>query len=170
MNINKIIYTDIYVDKEKMSETNKPISYQQLRKQQQEEYNAFPKEFGFGEKQIAEGLVRLGFNPGDTDKVVGIGGGGFIRCTDAASFKEMLVRHHRELTEAMKDEEFAYTAFHTELMAHEYSWTGDASDTINALGLTIEEIENNPTLKRALKRAAKDVNKSDCFRIPKKEK
>lgn len=144
---------------EKTISDKKPISYQQLRKQQQEEYNAFPKAFGFGNKQIAEGMKKLGLDPTDFDKVVGIVAGGFIRKTDVPAYKVMLRRHAHQLKAAMQDKDFAISAFKAELINHECAWTGEVEDALFSLGLTAEMVEKNPVLKEALKAAIKNITK-----------
>lgn len=142
-----------------ISYREKSISYRRLKIEQQEEFNAFPKEYGFGDKQIAEGMKKLGLGPTDFDKVVGIGAGGFIRKTDVRAYKAMIRRHAHQLQEAMQDKDFAVSAFKTELINHEYTWTGEVEDALFSLGLTLEMVEKDPVLKKALKTAIKNITK-----------
>ena len=46
--------------------------------------------------------------------------------------------------------------FYTELANHEYSYTGDVTDAVNACGLTVEQLNANPALIIGLKKAADD--------------
>lgn len=89
-----------------------------------------------------------------------IGGGGIIRKTDAEAMRAMFDRHRRELQEAIAadktGEGFIYDMFYTELANHEYSYTGDVTDAVNACGLTVEQLNANPALIKGLKKAADD--------------
>ena len=49
-----------------------------------------------------------------------------------------------------------YHMFYTELANHEYSYTGDVTDAVNACGLTVEQLNANPALIIGLKKAADD--------------
>lgn len=51
---------------------------------------------------------------------------------------------------------FAKSAFKSELANHEYCYTMDPYDAINALGYTSDEINNDPLLHKALKEAKKN--------------
>ena len=63
------------------------------------------------------------------------------------------VGNEAERKAAMQDDEYLFTMFNYELANHEYSYTGDLDDTLDALGLTIEEINADPRMADALKRA-----------------
>ena len=53
--------------------------------------------------------------------------------------------------------DFAYDMFRYELANHEYGYTYDTDDTVEALGLTYDEIDADPKLKDAFERAKRDV-------------
>ena len=59
----------------------------------------------------------------------------------------------KSLGAAMQDDEYLFSMFNYELANHEYGYTGELDDTLDALGLTIEEINTNPRMVDALKRA-----------------
>lgn len=130
-------------------------TYVQLRNRHQEEVNNFPIGFAFNDKQLEEELQRLETKASDC---ISIGAGGFIRKKDKEIFVTMMRRHKKEMKEAMKDEEFAYQAFLCELQNHEYSYTEDPEDALNALGLSVFDIENNPVLNKAYVRAERDAS------------
>lgn len=137
------------------------MTYRELKERQQQEVNDFPFIWAFNEKQLAEGMQRLGLDPAtDKDKLQNIGAGGIIRKTDAAAMREMFDRHRRELQEAIAADKtgdgFIYDMFYTELANHEYSYTGDVTDAVNACGLTVEQLNANPALIKGLKKAADD--------------
>lgn len=95
----------------------------------------------------------------DTDKIFSLGAGCYIRKSDDEAFTEMMMRHHREKRAAIKADHagdgFIFQMFRDELNNHEYNWTGDVSDTLEALGLTLEEIESNPALLAGFNKAKK---------------
>ena len=132
--------------------------YRMLKARQQEEFNAFPKFFAFSHEQFAEGMRKLGLDPKETDKISALGDtGGFFRKTDVPALKAMFERHHSEIKEAIEADKrgdgFIYDMFAYELANHEYCYTEDPSEALQALRLTPEDIENNPKMRRALKRA-----------------
>jgi hypothetical protein len=61
--------------------------------------------------------------------------------------------HEKERKAAMQDDEYLYQMFNYELANHEYSYTYDLTDTLEALDLTIDEINADPRMADALKRA-----------------
>lgn len=65
-----------------------PESYAQMKERQQREVNGFPLAFAFSDRQFAEGMRALDLDPTDKDKIVSIGGGGFIRKADEDAFTE----------------------------------------------------------------------------------
>ena len=127
--------------------------YTSLKSKHQNEIDAFPFGFAFNQSQFNEMMEKWGLTPDDTDKIYKIGGGGYIRKTDADAMHEMFDRHEAERKEAMKDDDYLYQMFNYELANHEYSYTYDLTDTLDALGLTIDEINADPKMADALKRA-----------------
>ena len=137
------------------------MTYSELKERQQQEINAFPFIWAFNESQLADGMRRLGLDPEkDKDKLCSIGAGGVIRKTDADAMRAMFDRHRRELMEQIEADStgdgFIYDMFSTELANHEYSYTGDVTDAVNACGLTVEQLNANPALIIGLKKAADD--------------
>ena len=132
-------------------------TYTQMKNRQQAEFNAFPIQFAFNDDQLADGMKALGLDPEETDKVIGIGFGGFVRRTDLDAFHEMQDRHSKELHDALMSEKngkgFAYDAFLTELENHEYCITGDEMDAVCALGLGFDDIAKSRPLMKALSNA-----------------
>lgn len=141
-------------------------SYTEMKERHQIEVNAFPISFAFSNKQFEEGMKQLGLDPSETDKVYSLGGtGGFYRRTDAPALHEMFARHECERQEAMAADEtgdgYIFEMFDYELANHEYSYTGDASDTLDALDLTYEQIAADPRLRHGFEKAKK--HQRDCF-------
>lgn len=127
--------------------------YTELKAKHQAEVNAFPFGFAFNQSQFEEMMKKWDLKPIDIREILSIGGGGYVRKDDAKAMKEMFTRHESELKAAMQDYDFAFEAFNYELANHEYGYTGELDDTLDALGLTIDEINADPKMADALKRA-----------------
>jgi hypothetical protein len=127
--------------------------YTELKAKHEAEVNAFPFGFAFNDKQFAEMMAKWGLKPTDIREILNIGQGGYVRKDDAKAMHEMFARHEAERKAAMQDDEYLYEMFNYELANHEYSYTYDLDDTLDALGLTIDEINANPRMADALKRA-----------------
>lgn len=70
-------------------------SYQAMQKRHQQEISAFPIKWAFNNAQFEEGMRALGLEPTQTDEIVGISGGGFIRKSDRQAFWDMLKRQDK---------------------------------------------------------------------------
>ena len=120
--------------------------YEQLKNKQQKYTNDFPMMFALNDEQFKEGMKKLGLNENDKDKIYSIGGGGFIRKTESESFNNMFSNFDNEINMAIKDdptgEIFIKDMFEFELFNHEYGYTGDIEPTLNALELTLDNINN----------------------------
>lgn len=133
--------------------------YQEMKARQQKEVSAFPMAFAFGRGQFVEGMRKLGLDPSETDKVVSIGAGGFIRKTDEAAYHALFHRHHLEHEAAMAADKtgngYLLQMFRCELSNHEYGYTRDAEPALMALGLSWEDIGNDERLMLAFEKACK---------------
>lgn len=128
--------------------------YTELKAKHQAEVDAFPFGFAFNQKQFEEMMSKWGLTPDDTDKIYSIGGGGYVRKSDAEAMHKMFKRHELERKMARKHgDEYLFQMFNYELANHEYCITHDLTDTLDALGLTIDEINADPKMADALKRA-----------------
>lgn len=134
-------------------------AYLEMKERHQKEFNEFPMKFAFSDKQFEEGMRELGLEPTDTDKVYSLGEtGGFYRRSDAEKLHEMLKRHTEEEDAAIAADTdgtgYAYEMFYYELGDHEYSYTYDTEDTLNALGYkSIDELKMVPQLYLAFTNA-----------------
>lgn len=135
--------------------------YANLKQRQQQEFGAFPIQFAFSNQQFAEGMAALGLEPTDTDKIYKAPGGGFYRREDSPRLKEMMDRFDRELQEAIAGDQsgdgFIYEMFLYELDNHEYGYTGDLSETLDALDYTLKAIKADPRLSHGLERARLEI-------------
>lgn len=128
--------------------------YTDLKAKHQAEVDAFPFGFAFNQKQFDEMMTKWGLTPDDTDKIYSIGGGGYVRKSDSEAMHKMFKRHELERKMARKHgDEYLFEMFNYELANHEYCITHDLTDTLDSLGLTIEEINADPKMADALKRA-----------------
>lgn len=139
--------------------------YKELKERQQAEVNAFPFMFAFSEKQFAEGMRKWGLDP-ETDKakISSIGAGGFVRKCDVEKMLEMFNRHTEETKAAIAADQngdgFIFDMFTYELFNHEYGYTGDISDTLDALNMSIDDINESQALVNGLQKAVEYVNEN----------
>lgn len=135
--------------------------YMELKRRQQAEFNGFPMQFAFSKQQFAEGMAALGLTLADTDKIYSAPGGGFYRREDSQRLKNMTDRFDRELSEAIAadatGEGFIYEMFLYELDNHEYGYTRDTEEALDALGYTAAEVLGNPRLKRGIEKAVTEI-------------
>ena len=136
--------------------------YAGMRKRQQEEFNALPLGFAFGQKQFEEMMRSWDLDPEkDTGKICSIGAGGYIQKKDVELLRQTSKRHKEEMEAAIAGgktgEGFIYQMFLCELDNHEYGYTMDTEDTLDALGYTVEEVLGNPRLKRGIEKAATEI-------------
>lgn len=140
-------------------------TYIEMKNRQQKEVNTLPLKFAFGKQQFDEMMKSWGFDPEkDTDKIYSLGGsGGFYKRTDAQLVRDTFKRHWEEQTDAVAADKtgdgFIYQMFYYELENHEYSYTRDSTDAINALGYDEEDIKANERLHHGLRKAAADIVK-----------
>ena len=138
-------------------------TYRQMKDRHQDEVNALPLGFAFNDKQYREKLAEWNITPEEAKAgaIVGRGGGGFIRSSDRdlviGTFKR-IADEERAAIEADQDGTgFIYEMFLTELCNHEYSYTGDISETLDALNITAEEVNASAALQNGLKKAVKEI-------------
>jgi hypothetical protein len=136
------------------------MTYEELKDKQQAEVNAFPLGFAFSDKQFKEMMAAWGLTKDDTDKIYRLAStGGFYRKTDAPALREMFARHGKETEEAIAGDKtgggYVYQMFACELANHEYGYTGDLTDTLDALDLTFERVVKDTRLRRGLNKALK---------------
>lgn len=139
--------------------------YAELRQKQQEVFSSLPIGYAFGNRQFAEMMSDWGLDPdADVDKIYSIGNGGYIRKVDADLMHKTFDRLHEELQAAIAQDTtgsgFIYEMFLCELADHEYGYTQDVGETLDALGYTVDDIRSNPRLKKGLQRAAKKISGS----------
>lgn len=137
--------------------------YEELINRQQSEYNKFPIKFAFSDDQFKQSMNELGLKENDTDKIIGTGGGGFIKKEDKEAYSEMINRFNKEFEKSISADTtgrgFIKDMFSYELANHEYCYTHDLTDTLDSLGLDIEKINNSYSLRKGLKLALNQYEK-----------
>jgi len=138
--------------------------YRELKERQQHEVHEFPFFFAYNDEQFTEGMKRFGLSIDDTDKIYKFGDtGGFYLRSDAARLREMGDRHEAEREAAIAADKrgngYIFHMFRDELINHEFTHTGDLTDTLDALCITVEAINNNPSLRRGLDKAIADLQR-----------
>lgn len=141
--------------------------YTELRQRQQEEFNALPLGFAFGQKQFDTMMRSWGLDPEkDLNKIYSIGAGGDVQKKDADLLRQTRERHSAEMAAAIAEdttgEGFIYEMFLYKLLLykldnHEYGYTYDEEETLNALNLTAQEIAADKRLLRGFEKARKEI-------------
>ena len=136
------------------------MKYLKLKEKHQKEVNDFPFGFAFSNEQFEDMMKKFGLKEKDTDKICSIGAGGYIRKSDSNAFDEMFKRHRKEIEDEIEKDKkgtgFIYEMFRYELSNHEYCITYDIEPTLDALGLTLDKINENQNLVKDMKKALKD--------------
>lgn len=145
---------------------------QQMDKRHQDEFGALPILWAFSNEQFHEGIEKLKAEGSlaDGEKVVRIGGGGYIAKHALPELEVMLKRHENERKGIVSEYESAKAAFIYEMNNHEYFINMQADwDVINCF--TSVEYKDEGTegyLARTdwgedTKRAYRDA-KRECFK------
>ena len=130
------------------------MRYRELMERHQKAFEAFPAFDAFNKEQFAEGKLKLGVLE-DSELYRGYAGM-FYRKKDADALRAMMRRFDEEKKEAFKDDKFFYDAVYYELANHEYCITYDDEDTLDALGITMEELEEDQRMGRIYCKARQD--------------
>lgn len=133
--------------------------YKEFKERYQEELNKLPLHFAFGDEQFKEQMKKMGLDPNkkeDMEKLVPTIGGGFMLKEDYPKLKDWCNRHDEEYAEKSKDMSFMYDAFMYEMPNHEYGYTYDDTDFLEALGITQKDLALNKELKETLDKAKRD--------------
>ena len=139
-------------------------TYQILKDRQQAEFNKFPLGAAFNQKQFEEMMNKWNLTVDDTDKICSIGFGCCIRKDDKDAYLEMVKRHKQERLDAVASDKtgngYIKDMFLYELANHEYCITYDLEDTLDALCLTVEQVNADKRLLNGLNKAIKQYLKN----------
>ncbi len=122
------------------------MRYDELKQKQREEIESFPMVCAFTLNQLAKGLKEMGWNKND---LINTGGGVFIHRDSKEEFLGLFKRHSDEMKKAMQDDSFLKEAILYELGNHEYGYTHDPTDTLDALDMTLDDERTARIFKEA---------------------
>ena len=132
-------------------------TYTQQKQRHKEEFGKLEGIFfAFSNSQFKEGMEKVGLSENDTHLIYSMGGtGGYIRKDKNQAMKDLLDRQGKEREALKKDKKALVKALVYELNNHEFSYTGDFTDALEALGFTYETIDKS-ILKQAVKLAYRE--------------
>lgn len=129
------------------------MDYKQLKLKHSKQVNDFQGLFfAFSNEQLNEGLTKIGAK---IEEICSIGAGGYILKAKRKEFDDMFKSFEVERIEFMKSEKRLINAIIIELANHEYSYTRDVSDTVETMGLDVNDKFTNTCLKKAIKKFLK---------------
>lgn len=139
-------------------------AYAEMKARHQERVNALPLKFAFSMQQFREAMESWGLTENDTDKIYKMGGtGGFYRREDSQLIFGTLEENEIEMKAAISNDldgsGFIKDMFRYELANHEYCITYDLEPTLDALGLSADDVNASPALLNGLKLARKEYLK-----------
>jgi hypothetical protein len=112
------------------------MKYTELKQKQSEEFGNFPIRFAFSEQQLNKALADLA---AERSECCSVGAGGIIRKTDKAKLSALVDKHTKEKQDFFGVDAQLIDAIKYELGNHEYIYTMDISDTVEALGLNLDD-------------------------------
>ena len=130
----------------------------------QKEVNEFPFVFAFSDEQFRKRIKEKWNldmdNKDHLKQIYSIGAGGFILKSDSKAMHEMFDRHSAERKQFTQNFNHLVEVIKYEMANHEYGYTGDPTDALNALSEHID----NPRFAEACKKAEKEYLKEyrDC--------
>lgn len=138
------------------------MKYAEMVQMHQKEVNEFPMFFAFSNEQFEEGRKKLGVKKAEIKKkIFGIGAGCYMRKDDFPLWRNLVLRHLAEKKDAIENPntgiDFACDMFVTEMYNHEYAFTYDQEEVLDACGISQIQFENNEILKTAWNKAEKIV-------------
>lgn len=136
-------------------------AYQDMKNRHQERVNALPVKFAFSREQFRKGMAELGLTENDTDKIYKMGNtGGFYLRTDSKLIFDTFEQNEAEMKAAIAADTdgtgFITDMFGYELANHEYCITYDLEPTLDALGLSADDVNASPALLNGLRLAKKE--------------
>lgn len=131
-------------------------TYNDIRQENQERVNSFEGLFyAFSNNQLEEGLGKLGLTMDNIDQIVSIGHGGYILKNRVQALTDMIFQNDLARKQLKKDKKLLLEALVFELRNHEYCYTGDMTDALDALGLKFEDVPSD-IIKKAHKLTASE--------------
>ena len=137
--------------------------YLKMRDENQKKISNFNMFFAFSKEQFEEGLEKMKLTEKEIEKLVSIGGGGYILKKDREKFDLMFEEIQKSQDKAIENdisgENFIFDMFKYELNNHEYSYTWEIDETLEVLGITKKEINKKSNLLNGLNLAIESIKK-----------
>lgn len=123
--------------------------YIEMKHRQEMDYNDLIKS-ATNEIEFKAMLKEFGLSEDDAEAVINIGDNNYIRRSDLPVFRAIGEKHIQERNELIKEDErgdgFVYQMFLKELNRFNYGYTGEVYKVLNYLGITMNDVRNNPAL------------------------
>lgn len=137
--------------------------YKVMKERQHERFNNFDGIFyAFSEEQFAEGMQKFGLT--DKKQVVNLGAGCYVLRNRLPELQALSELCRNELQGAIAEDKtgkgFIYDMFRYEMIQHEYGYTGEIEDVLEALDISLFEIKNSVPLSRGLGLAIENIMKN----------
>lgn len=139
------------------------MTYQELRKKNQQRYDDFFKEngfFAFGKDQLEEGKIKI--NTPKNEDIISIGMGGYIKKSSKEEYIKLRKETKQEESEWLQDHANLRQALMYELANHEYHIMEDPEPTLDALELP-EGYWEDPANIELLESVIKDYMKVNGY-------
>ena len=111
------------------------MNYQELKTKHAKILSEFPMFFAFSNAQLEEGIKKTQTS---AEFLCRVPGGGFIRKADKDAFKAMLSGFDTDRKDCFADDAHLTEALRYELGNHEYGYTGNATDALNTLEMSLD--------------------------------
>lgn len=102
------------------------MTYEEYKKSRQSKADSLPIFFAFTNEQFKKEMEKRGLSENDTDKIYGMGNGGFYLKSDAKIIHDFF-NQKDELPELMQDRKFAEDAFLYEMFDHELCYNSQGA-------------------------------------------
>jgi len=114
------------------------MNYKKHREEFQEKVNNFPLIWAFSEKQLLEGMEKMGWK--DKSELCSIEAGGVIKKSDLAEWKKLLKDDYDEIKNYLKtDDEYLESAIRYHIINEECCYTGNFDVVIETLGISMKD-------------------------------
>lgn len=148
--------------------------YEKLKNENQERYNRFADTDNnvvsfFSKEQFQRVLAKIGLKDENefAEHYYHLTSGAYVRKDKSEELDKIWEENEKAIEKAIENDpdgkHFVKDMFSYEMANHEYSYTRDISSTLDALGYSLEDINNNPKLLAGLNAALDDVKLFDEF-------
>lgn len=136
--------------------------YAEMKRDHEKRISDLPIFYAFNNKQFKDGMEKIGLKETDTDKIFKLHDtGGFYKKTDSKLIVGTFKACDKELCDAIEDDKtgdgFIYEMFLYELDNHEYCITYDVEETLDAIGITLDDVLESQSLLHGLKKAICEI-------------